>query len=305
MPIIQNDQPKSRRQFLSYIGALSGIAILSACTAPMLVIQSETTAPEGQGETNMNRLNSNNQPTIVLVHGAFAESSSWDEVIPRLQAQGYMAIAAANPLRSLSGDAEFVASILNSIEGPIVLVGHSYGGAVITQAVGDNKNVKALVYVAAFAPEEGENAIELSSRFPGGTLGESLWPVPLPDGSTDLYIQPDKFHQQFAADVSVDKTRVMAATQRPVRDAALGEAFAGTPAWKSVPSWFILPELDLNIPLAVHRFMAERAQASEVVEVEGASHAVSVSYPQEVADIILRAAATIDTVTYRDTVTLT
>lgn len=241
----------------------------------------------------MNRVSN---PTIVLVHGAFAESSSWDDVIHRLQAQGYTTVAAANPLRSLSGDAAFVASILASIDGPIVLAGHSYGGAVITQAAQDNDQVKALVYIAGFAPAEGENAIELSSRFPGSTLGESLWPVPLADGSTDLYIQPDKFHHQFAADVSADKTVIMAATQRPVRDVALGEALTGTPAWQSVPSWFIVPELDLNIPLAVQRFMAERAQASEVVEVKGASHAVGLSHPEEVAGIILRAAASLESV---------
>jgi pimeloyl-ACP methyl ester carboxylesterase len=243
----------------------------------------------------MNSLNTNDRPTIVLVHGAFAESSSWDDVIRRLQGQGYTAVAAANPLRSLAGDADFVASLLKSIQGPIVLVGHSYGGSVITSAARDNKNVKALVYVAAFAPEEGENAIVLSSRFPGGTLGESLWPAPLSDGSTDLYIRPDKFQHQFAADVAADKAALMAATQRPVRDVALGEPLAGTPAWKSIPSWFVFPEFDLNIPLAVHRFMAGRAQAREVMEVKGASHAVGVSRPQEVTDCILRAAASVET----------
>jgi pimeloyl-ACP methyl ester carboxylesterase len=118
------------------------------------------------------------RPTVALVHGAFAESASWNSVIGRLQEEGYTAIAAANPLRSVAGDAEFVASILEAVEGPIVLVGHSYGG--ITNAVRDNENVKALVYVASFAPEEGENAFEPSGRFPGSTLGETLWPVPSP-----------------------------------------------------------------------------------------------------------------------------
>jgi pimeloyl-ACP methyl ester carboxylesterase len=126
------------------------------------------------------------QPTIVLVHGAFAESASWNDLIRRLQDQGYTAIAAANPLRSVAGDAESVSSIFEAVEGPIVLVGHSYGGSVISSAARDNQDVKALVYVAGFAPEEGENALELSGRFPGSTLGEALWPVPLSDGSTDL-----------------------------------------------------------------------------------------------------------------------
>jgi pimeloyl-ACP methyl ester carboxylesterase len=230
------------------------------------------------------------KPTIVLVHGAFAESSSWDDVIHRLRAEGYTAIAAANPLRSLSGDAEYVGETLGSLDGPVVLVGHSYGGAVITRAARDRSNVKALVYVAGFAPSEGEDAIELSMRFPGSTLGEALWPVPLGDGSSDLYIQPDKFHDQFAADVADDKASLMAATQRPVRDVALNEDFLGSPAWGSIPSWFVAPELDRNIPVALHRFMAERAGAREVTELDGASHAVAVSHPVEVADTILRAA---------------
>jgi pimeloyl-ACP methyl ester carboxylesterase len=246
----------------------------------------------------MLRRNNSEKPIIVLVHGAFAESSSWDDVIQHLQAQGYTTIAAANPLRSLSGDAEFVASILNNLEAPVVLVGHSYGGMVITQAARDNEKVKALVYVAAFAPDQGENANQLATRFPGSTLGESLWPIPLADGSTDLYIHWDKFHHQFAADVAVEKTVIMGATQRPVRDVALNESTVGIPAWKSVPSWFVLAERDQNIPIALQRFMAERAQAQEVVEVKGASHAISVSHPEEVADIILRAAASITPILY-------
>jgi pimeloyl-ACP methyl ester carboxylesterase len=228
------------------------------------------------------------QPTIVLVHGAFAESASWNELIRRLQDQGYTAIAAANPLRSVAGDAESVASIFEAVEGPIVLVGHSYGGSVISSAARDNQDVKALVYVAGFAPEEGENALELSGRFPGSTLGEALWPVPLSDGSTDLYIRQEEYHQQFAQDVPAEQTALMAATQRPVRDVALNEA-SGPPAWKSIPSWFVFGELDKNIPAALHRFMAERAGAREIVEIEGASHAVGVSHPEEAADMILRA----------------
>jgi pimeloyl-ACP methyl ester carboxylesterase len=226
------------------------------------------------------------QPTVVLVHGAFAESASWNDVIRRLQDQGYTVIAAANALRSVAGDAEFVASILESIQGPVVLVGHSYGGCVITNAARDN--VKALVYVAGFAPDEGESAFELSARFPGSTLGETLWTVALSDGSTDLYIRQEMYHQQFAEDVPAEQTALMAVGQRPVRDVALNEA-SGPPAWRSIPSWFVFGELDKNIPAAVHRFVAERAQGREVVEIEGASHAVGVSHPEEVADMILRA----------------
>jgi pimeloyl-ACP methyl ester carboxylesterase len=228
------------------------------------------------------------QPTVVLVHGAFAESASWNGVIRRLQDQGYTAIAAANPLRSLSGDAQFLASILESIEGPVVLVGHSYGGSVISNGALGNENVKALVFVAAFAPEEGESIGELSGRSPGSTLGETLESVRLSDGTTDLYIRQEEYHQQFAADAPAEQAALDAVTQRPLRDVAQNEG-SGAPAWKSVPSWFVFPELDKNIPLEAHRFMAERAQAREVVEIEGASHAVGVSHPEEVADVILRA----------------
>src|SRR5215217_5730767 len=240
------------------------------------------------GNTRSENPQDGSLPTVVLVHGALAESASWNSVIRRLHDQGYTVIAAANPLRSVAGDAEFVAGIFEAIEEPIVLVGHSYGGSVISNAARDNENVKALVYVAGFAPEEGENAFELSGRFPGSTLGEALWPVPLSDGSTDLYIRQEVFHQQFAQDVPAELTALMAVGQRPVRDVALNEA-SGAPAWKSTPSWFVFGELDKNIPAALHRFMAERAEAREVVEIEGASHALGVSHPEEVADVILRA----------------
>lgn len=234
----------------------------------------------------MNDTENKSRPTIVLVHGAFAESASWNSVIERLHAEGYTAIAAANPLRSLSGDAAFVASILCSIDGPVVLVGHSYGGSVISNAVSGNENVRAMVFVAAFAPEEGESIGELSGLYPGSTLGETLATVPLPDGTTDLYIRQEAYHGQFAADVPTEQAALMAATQRPLRDVALNER-SRQPAWRGMPSWFLIPSLDKNIPPEAQRFMAERANAREIIEVEGASHAVSVSHPGEVADLIL------------------
>ncbi len=158
----------------------------------------------------------NSKPTIVLVHGAFAESSSWNGVLTRLITKGYPTVAVANPLRGVKSDADYVASVLKGIDGPIVLVGHSYGGAVITNAVNDNRNVKAVVYVAGFAPDMGETAVELSERYPGSTLGPTLAPpVVLPDGGKDLYIQQDKFHMQFAADVPANDAQLMASTQRP------------------------------------------------------------------------------------------
>ncbi|MBW4518581.1 MAG: alpha/beta hydrolase [Scytolyngbya sp. HA4215-MV1] len=233
-----------------------------------------------------------NKPTVVLVHGAFAESDSWNGVLTKLIAKGYPTVAAANPLRGVKSDASYVASILKSIEGPIVLVGHSYGGSVITNAVNGNQNVKALVYVAGFAPDTGESAAALSTRYPGSTLGPTLaTPVALPDGGKDLYIQQSKFHAQFAADVPIADAKLMASTQRPVTDAALNEA-SGAPAWKSTPSWFIYGEHDLNIPAAVHAFMAKRANSKKTIAVQGASHVVMISHADAVAKLIEHAATT-------------
>jgi pimeloyl-ACP methyl ester carboxylesterase len=228
--------------------------------------------------------------TVVLVHGAFAESSSWDAVVTKLLAQGYPVVAAANPLRGLKSDAAYVATVLASIKGPIVLVGHSYGGSVITNAATGNANVKALVFVDGTAPDTGESASDLSGKFPGGTLGPALAPpVQLPDGGKDLYIQRERYRAQFAADVPDPQAQLMFATQRPVTQAALDEA-SGAPAWKTIPSWFIYGSLDLNIPPAAHAFMAKRAGAKETIEVKGASHVVMVSHPDEVAKMIVRAA---------------
>ncbi|XVS66407.1 alpha/beta fold hydrolase [Actinosynnema sp. CA-299493] len=229
------------------------------------------------------------KPTIVLVHGAFADGSSWIPVIERLQRRGYTAVAVANPLRGVRADADALDAHLAAIDGPVVLVGHSYGGAVITNVKARSPKVKALVYVAAFAPAEGEAAAQLAGKYPGSTLGETLAPVPLPDGSQDLYIKPSLFRQQFAADVPARQTALMAGTQRPIRDAALGEA-SGEPAWASTPSWFLLAGADKNIPLQAQKFMADRARSRATVTVDGASHAVAVSRPNAVAELVLRAA---------------
>jgi pimeloyl-ACP methyl ester carboxylesterase len=231
------------------------------------------------------------KPTIVLVHGAFAESASWDGVVAELLAAGYPTVAVANPLRGLRTDASYVAAVLASINRPIVLVGHSYGGSVITNAVNGNRNVKALVYVAAFAPDAGESSNDLAGRFPGGTLGAALAPlVALPGGGNDMYIRQDKFRAQFAADVSSSAAMLMASTQRPVTEAALSER-SGVPAWKTVPSWFIYGDRDLNIPPAAQSFMARRAGARETVVSKGASHAMMISQPHAVARLIERAGA--------------
>ncbi|MET0450501.1 MAG: alpha/beta hydrolase [Mycobacterium sp.] len=229
------------------------------------------------------------KPTIVLVHGAFAESASWNGVIRCLHTTGHRVIAVANPLRTLTTDATAVADLLAGIRGPIVLAGHSYGGAVITNAARDNAAVKALVYVAGLAPDKGENTPDLTGKYPGATLGEHLYEVPLADGTADVYIHQNAYHQHFCADLSAEQAALDAATQRPFNTAALNEA-SGEPAWKTLPSWFIYPELDLAIPAQTFRFMAERADARATVEVPGASHALPASQPEAVADLILQAA---------------
>jgi len=233
----------------------------------------------------------NPKPTIVLVHGAFADASSWSGVVQRLQQRGYTVIAPPNPLRGVDADAAALASVLKTVEGPIVLVGHSYGGMVLTEAAEGNSAVKALVYIAAFVPDTGESVATISGKFPATKFGpNSLVAVPHPSGAAgaDLYLKRDVFHDQFASDVPESTASVMAATQRPIEGGAIGATFAGVRAWKSVPSWALVARSDNMISPAAERFMAERAHA-HVIEVD-ASHAVAVSQPDAVAELILTAA---------------
>jgi pimeloyl-ACP methyl ester carboxylesterase len=233
---------------------------------------------------------SDQKPVVVLVHGAFAESASWNGVIQELQAKSIDAVAVANPLRSVAGDAAYVRDVIAGIGRPVVLVGHSYGGFVITEAGAGNDAVVGLVYVDAFAPEHGENALELSGRFPGSTLGAALNAYPVATGGNELAIKPELFHQQFCADVPAEQAALMAATQRPVTETALTDALpAEKPAWSTIPSWFVISDQDLNIPVAAHRFFAERAGSRSTREVAGGSHALSVSQPGAVAATILEA----------------
>lgn len=230
------------------------------------------------------------KPTIVLVHGAFAESASWNGVVDRLQQRGVRVVAAATPLRSLSGDAQYVRDVIAQVGGPVVLVGHSYGGLVITEAAARNESVVGLVYVSAFAPDTGESAFSLSTSAPGSTLGEALDAYPLADGKTEFAIRPDVFHSQFCADVPAADAALMAATQRPVTEAALSEALpTDRPAWKDIPSWHVFGAEDRNIPAAVLRAGAERASSQGTREIEGASHAISVSQPDAVVAAIAEA----------------
>ena len=231
-------------------------------------------------------------PTIVLVHGAFAESASWSEVIEDLQARGLEVIAAANPLRSLAGDAAYVRDVISGIGKPVVLVAHSYGGMVITEAAAGNSAVVRLVYVAGFAPDHGESAFQLSAKFPGSTLADSATAYPVSSGGNEFAIRQDVFHHQFAADVPAAQAAVMGVTQRPVTEAALSEGLpTDAPAWRHIPSWFVFGDQDLIIPVALHRYMAERAGAEVSRELAGASHALSVSEPKAVTATILEATA--------------
>ncbi|BEL06603.1 alpha/beta hydrolase [Actinoplanes sichuanensis] len=228
------------------------------------------------------------KPTIVLVHGAFADGSGFQPVIEQLVAGGYPVVVAPNPLRGLSSDAAQVRALLASIAGPIVLVGHSYGGAVISAAATDD--VQALVYLAAFVPETGESVQQLVERFPGSTVGQSLRPVPLAEGQVDLYIDAGVFHRNFAGDLPAEQAALLALTQRPATGAALGEPASGPQAWHSIPTYNLISGADRIIPPAAQEFMAERSGATATV-VDGASHLVFVSHPAAAVALIEKAVA--------------
>ncbi|WP_053227732.1 alpha/beta fold hydrolase [Solirubrobacter soli] len=230
------------------------------------------------------------KPTIVLVHGAFAGASGFGAVTDRLQDRGYTVISPANPLRGPASDAAYVASVLKTIDGPIVLVAHSYGGAVTTEAANLVGNVKSLVYLNALALDVGESNLGITERFPN-EFGKTLRPrpFPLPDGTqgTDLYVDPASFHPVFAADVPARTAARMASAQRPVSLAAIQEP-STEPAWKRIPSWYLIGRQDQVISPAAQRFMAKRAK-SHTVEINS-SHASYISHPDDVTALILRAA---------------
>jgi pimeloyl-ACP methyl ester carboxylesterase len=225
------------------------------------------------------------KPTIVLVHGAFADASGFGAVTDRLQDRGYTVIAPANPLRGIASDAAYVASVMKSIDGPIVLVAHSYGGAVITEAATQVGNVKALVYLNGLAMDVGETNLGITERFPND-FGKALRPRPYPDG-VDLYVDPARFHSLFAADLPARTAARMATAQRPVSAAAINEP-STEPAWKTIPSWYLIGRQDQVISPAAQRFMAKRAKA-RTVEINS-SHVSYISHPADVTDLILRAA---------------
>jgi pimeloyl-ACP methyl ester carboxylesterase len=227
------------------------------------------------------------KPTVVLVHGGWADASSWNAVVERLEDRGYTVVAPPNPLRGLQYDAAYLSSVLATISGPIVLVGHSYGGMVLTDAATGHPNVKALVYIAAFAPDLGDSIATLEAMNPGSEVGLAALTLRPYPGGVDAYITPSVFHSVFCADVPTSTAAVMAATQRPI-DFAVEAEPSGPPAWRTIPSWFLVASDDHAIPAATERFMAKRAGAT-TVEIS-ASHVAMVSHPDAVTDLILDAA---------------
>jgi pimeloyl-ACP methyl ester carboxylesterase len=258
------------------LGVIAGLVLVIGVTG-----LSGAVAPAGASRPEAPK------PTIVLVHGAFADGSGWNAVSDRLQDRGYEVIAPSNPLRSVAGDSAYIRSVLDTIDGPIVLVGHSYGGFVLTNAAAGHPGVEALVYVAAFAPDLGDTVGGLAAANPGSRLvPENLVVRPYPGGQ-DGYIDPDVFREVFAADVKRDVAATMAASQRPSSLEILDQA-SGEPAWETVPSWYLVATEDNVIPPATQHSMAERAGAT-TVEVRS-SHVAMVSHPREVTEIIIDAA---------------
>jgi pimeloyl-ACP methyl ester carboxylesterase len=261
------------------VAALTTLLALGLTLTPAAASNANDTKPAGP------------KPTIVLEHGAFADASGWNAVIHALQERGYTVYAPANPLRSLSGDTEYLKSFLATVPGPVVLVGHSYGGAVITGAATGNPAVKALVYIAAYAPDQGETVAQATALGGGTTeLLQHITARPFPGAATgdaDAYIDTAYFRQLFAQDLSADQAAQMAAAQRPAAFTTLAQP-AGTPAWKTIPSWYLVARNDHTIPPAAERAMAARANA-HTIEINS-SHAAMVSHPRTVTDLILDAA---------------
>jgi pimeloyl-ACP methyl ester carboxylesterase len=230
--------------------------------------------------------------TIVLVHGAFADASSWNGIIERLQGQGHTVVAPANPLRGLADDTAYIAGVVDQIEGPVLLVGHSYAGAVISNVAAKAHNVVGLVFVAAFAPDDGEWLGDVTARSKDAILGPALLQRKYPigrDGETgvEFVVNPARFHEIFAADLPADRSAVLAAGRRPGAQAAFSEK-AGLPAWKTVQSWAVVATGDKAVGADLVRSLAQRAGA-KITEIDG-SHQIMVSQPDAVNEVILHAA---------------
>jgi pimeloyl-ACP methyl ester carboxylesterase len=271
--------------------AAAGFGITSgpAHAAPARMQSSVVTNQKGISMTDATP--TPNELTVVLVHGAFADASSWIGVIERLEAAGIPTMCPPNPLRGISHDAAYMASYLAQIPGPVLLVGHSYGGAVITNAGSRVKNAVGLVYVAGFAPDEGETLLDVEKNSRDSVLLSALIPLQYPTGNgeetaTEFAIRADQVQPAFAADLSAAQCSIIAATQRPIAEVAFAEPTT-SPAWKTLPTWAVVPTGDKTIGADVVRSMAERAGAT-ITEVD-ASHVVMVSQPQAVVDTIMTA----------------
>ena len=232
------------------------------------------------------------KPTVVLVHGAFADGSSWNGVTERLQRQGYPVVAPANPLRGVTADSAYTASLVGQIDGPVLLAGHSYGGAVISNAATSAPNVVGLVFVAAFAPDEGERLGEVAGESKDSILGPAQVQYRYPAGpggetAVEFGVDPARLRDVFAADLPAEQAALLAATQRPVAAAAFTDV-CGPAAWKKLPCWAVVATGDKAAGTDITRSMAERAGA-EITELDG-SHVIMVSQPQAVADVIVKAA---------------
>ncbi|MFG2946410.1 alpha/beta fold hydrolase [Streptomyces adustus] len=258
-----------------------GVAVLSA----VAVVPAH--AADGLG-----RAQENQKPTVVLVHGAFADASSWNGVVQRLQKGGYQVYAPPNTLRGIPQDSTYLNSFLKSVKGPIVLVGHSYGGEVISQAAAGVDNVKSLVYIDAIMPDKGESFASLSGKFPAAPLSKALRQVPFRNGDgttgTDMYIEPGKLHATFAQDLSQQQASVMASTQRPIAQSAFSDKLTQV-AWRDKPVYVLVGRQDRGIDPNLERYEAKRAHARKTVEIDS-SHVSLVSHPQAVTDLIVTAA---------------
>src|SRR5215468_6274887 len=226
-------------------------------------------------------------PTIVLVHGAFADASGFRGLYDELLGKDVTVVAPPNPLRGLTGgDGAYIKAVLDGIDGPVLLVGHSYGGSVIT-AAGTANNVVGLVNISGFAPDEGENLTDLQSKFPAPGIIPFVVQHALPDGGQEFSLAPEGFHESFCADVPADDAAFYAISQRPLAGVALSEA-APAPAWRGHPVWAVLPTADRCIDPGVHRFSYERMNA-QITEIEGSSHVAMISHPKEVAAVVMTA----------------